>query len=89
MKVLIEFIGYAARKIGREWLWAELAEGGTLRDLISSLASTANASTVEELKVAITRGELLIAVNGRMVSDLDSRLNDGDKILLFPIAAGG
>ena len=89
MKVLVEFIDYAVRKIGREWLWVELAEGETLHDVLSRLASTLDAGTVESLKAALSRGELRIAVNGRIVDSLGSKLSNGDKILVFPIAAGG
>ncbi|MBS7638409.1 MoaD/ThiS family protein [Candidatus Bathyarchaeota archaeon] len=89
MKVLVEFIGYAVRKIGREWLWVELAEGGTLHDVVSRFASTLDASAVESLKAALSTGELRIAVNGRLVDSLGLKLSDGDKILVFPIAAGG
>ncbi|MBS7618144.1 MoaD/ThiS family protein [Candidatus Bathyarchaeota archaeon] len=89
MRVLVEFIGYAVRKIGREWLWVELAEGETLQDVFSRLASTLDASVVESLKEALSREELRIAVNGKIVDSLDLKLSNGDKILVFPIAAGG
>ncbi|MEM1602852.1 MAG: MoaD/ThiS family protein [Candidatus Bathyarchaeia archaeon] len=90
MKVLVEFLGYAARKVGRNWLWVEVNEGETLRDVfLKYLGLRLENEVVEALMNAFMRGEVRVAVNGRVVGSLDAKLNDGDKILVFPIAAGG
>ncbi|MBS7641635.1 MAG: MoaD/ThiS family protein [Candidatus Bathyarchaeia archaeon] len=90
MKVFVEFIGYLARKIGRGWLWVEVCEGDDLRDLfLKRLSSWLEVDIARSLLDAFIRGEVRIAVNGRIVWDLDLKLSDGDRILLFPLAAGG
>ncbi|MEM1538631.1 MAG: MoaD/ThiS family protein [Candidatus Nezhaarchaeales archaeon] len=90
MKALIEFLGYASMKAGREWLWVAIEKGETLYDVfLRRLTSTLDAKTAESLKAAFLRGELRIAVNGRVVDRFDVELNDGDRILVFPMVAGG
>jgi len=90
MKVLIEFIGYVSRKVGNEWLWMEIGGGETLHDLFSKhLALMLDVEVVESLVAMLSRGDIQIAVNGRMVDNLNVKLKDGDKIIVFPMAAGG
>lgn len=90
MKVLVEFIGYLARKIGRGWLWVEIYEGDDLRDLfLKRLSSQLGVDLAGSLLDAFIKGGVRIAVNGRIAWSLDSKLSDGDRIILFPLAAGG
>ncbi len=90
MRVYVEFLGYAAEKVGRRWMWLEAETGCTLGDLFAKhLGSTIGAELANALTEAFTRRELAVAVNGRLVDRLEHVLEDGDRLLVFPIAAGG
>ncbi len=90
MKVYVEFLGYAAEKVGRRWIWLEVETGCTLGDLFTKhLGSIVGVELSRALAEAFARRELVVAVNGRTVDSLEHVLEDGDRLLVFPIAAGG
>jgi len=91
-KVVVEFYGTARQVTGQKDVTIELEEGGTFRDVVRALAAR-----YPELvgNVIQPGGEELqmpnmFNVNAlRVVHDLDTQPQDGDRILLMFVTAGG
>ncbi|MEM2087065.1 MAG: MoaD/ThiS family protein [Thermoproteota archaeon] len=78
MKVEVKYYAWIREEIGeKETL--EFNEGATVREIVKKLV---------EKHTHLVGENFLIAVNGRTV-DLDTCLNEGDVVSVFPPAGGG
>lgn len=72
-------------KIRLEW------NGGTLREMIINIAIRYDTAVLDEL--FDETGEMdrayVLFVNGEMVDDLSSRIEDGDEVVINSMLAGG
>ncbi|MEM0004130.1 MAG: MoaD/ThiS family protein [Desulfurococcaceae archaeon] len=90
MKIYIEFLSWASLKAGRSWMWLEVPGGIKVRDLLLKELPNALGQDVAKVIIdSILNGTLVVLVNGYAIPSLDYDLNDGDKIYLQPLAAGG
>jgi molybdopterin converting factor small subunit len=93
MKILIEFLGALAEKLGKKYLWVELEEKDIeIQDLFQKiLPKTLGKDLGEMLYNLYLRREVIVVVNGVTVLDSSTKLNNGDKILIFAqtLASGG
>jgi molybdopterin converting factor small subunit len=93
MKILIEFLGALAEKLGKKYLWIELEEKDIeIQDLFQKiLPKTLGKDLGEMLYNLYLRREVIVVVNGVTVLDSSTKLNNGDKILIFAqtLASGG
>jgi molybdopterin converting factor small subunit len=93
MKILIEFLGALAEKLGKKYLWVELEEKDIeIQDLFQKILSkTLGKDLGEMLYNLYLRREVIVVVNGVTVLDSSTKLNNGDKILIFAqtLASGG
>ncbi len=83
MNIRLKSFGTLRRDFGKE-TQAEIVEGSSLRDLITSLPK--HELLVDGLKV---KDDVYILLNGRSVDRLDITLKDGDEISLVPAIIGG
>ena len=90
MRVSVEAFPPYRSGLGFKSLTLELADGSTLRDLLTVLArrSAEFQPFAEARKDEWLWGQLLVHVRGEMVR-LDDRLHDGDCLELLPPIAGG
>ena len=94
MMVTVKFIGALRYGSGADELAIDCAEGAPVRELISKIARE-----FPELKQSLIdsqledpRANVLILVNGKEISALDgleTKLKDGDKVVLVPVVHGG
>ena len=95
MTVKVRTIGLLRSLFGRAELDVALPEGGTVADLLASLADAFGeqaASHLVEPKTAAGHPPLRVMVNGRDITVLGGRqavLQDGDEILVLTPIAGG
>jgi molybdopterin converting factor small subunit len=93
MKILIEFLGALAEKLGKKYLWIELEEKDIeIQDLFQKiLPKILGKDLGETLYNLYLRREVIVVVNGVTVLDSSTKLNNGDKILIFAqtLASGG
>jgi len=80
MKITVRFFASYADGLGRSTIELPLAEGGTVRDLMRSIAALPGA--------ALLPPNPLIAVN-QVYAPLSSILATGDEVAVIPPVAGG
>lgn len=90
VKIYVEFIGWASEKAKRPWLWLEVPGRPLLKELFANyLVGVLGEEVANGFLNAFEKGLLRILINGKPVDDLNYILNDGDKVYLLPMAAGG
>jgi molybdopterin converting factor small subunit len=93
MKILIEFLGALAEKLGKKYLWIELEEKDIeIQDLFQKILPKILGKDLGEMLYNLyLRREVIVVVNGVTVLDSSTKLNNGDKILIFAqtLASGG
>ncbi|MCC6016877.1 MAG: hypothetical protein LM582_07535 [Desulfurococcaceae archaeon] len=93
MKILIEFLGALAEKLGKKYLWVELEEKDIeIQDLFQKILPKILGKDLGEILYNLyLRREVIVVVNGVTVLDFSTKLNNGDKILIFAqtLASGG
>jgi molybdopterin converting factor small subunit len=93
MKILIEFLGALAEKLGKKYLWVELEEKDIeIQDLFQKILPKILGKDLGEILYNLyLRREVIVVVNGVTVLDSSTKLNNGDKILIFAqtLASGG
>lgn len=78
MKIEVKYYAWIREEVGeKETL--EVDDGATVREIVKKL---------REKHAGLAGENFLIAVNGRTV-DLDTCLNEGDVVVVFPPAGGG
>uniref|UniRef100_A0A7C2ZVH4 MoaD/ThiS family protein n=1 Tax=Ignisphaera aggregans TaxID=334771 RepID=A0A7C2ZVH4_9CREN len=91
MRILVEFAWAVAEKVGKKYMWVSL-DGEELRieDLfLKVLAKEAGKEIGEVLYKLFIDREILVIVNGVIAVDPGTKLKDGDKVLIQPVASGG
>jgi len=69
----------------------EIKEGETVKDLLNEVANT-NRKFVEagfDFEKQILTGEMSIVLNGKLINALETKISNGDVVILIPILAGG
>jgi molybdopterin synthase sulfur carrier subunit len=94
MAITVKFVGSLRHASGAECLGLDCAENACVRTLISEITEKR-----PELKHSLIDQQLqdprinaLILVNGReinVLNGLETRLNDGDELVLIPVVHGG
>ncbi len=85
---------FSSRKSGHLVLEEHIEEGATIGNLMRKLAEEHQAfgDIVFDIRTDKLSGHVLITLNDRfveMIAGLDTKIQDGDTIRLFPIIAGG
>ncbi|MBC7250529.1 MAG: MoaD/ThiS family protein [Anaerolineae bacterium] len=91
-KVVVEFYGTARHVTGQKEVPLELKEGSTFRDVVKTLAARYPALIGDVIKPSGDELQMpnMFNVNARrVVQDLDTQPEDGDRILLMFVTAGG
>ena len=92
MKINIRVFGSLAPLLGRKHTIL-LDEEATLKTLTNELAKNSGQTRHNYLgDYKITGGDLAIMINGRniaMLDGLDTKLSDGDDVVILPPTAGG
>lgn len=96
MKVKVEYVGHIKNIIGstgEEEI--EIADGSSVADLLLTLSEKYG----ENFKKAIyermgtdVKSNYIVTVNGYLLNQLkgiETKLNDGDRVVLLPIVSGG
>lgn len=85
IRILVKFLGVVKDKVGREEEEYELPDGSTLSELAVKLQKFHQLSLLDPA--------IMVTLNGRGIRQLpkglETRLGEGDVILLFPIISGG
>jgi len=89
VKVLVEFIGPVRELAGRSYLVLELSERVNLAEALEVLTRALGEERSKQLLELLSSRRVNILVNGLAVSDLNVKLNNMDKIYIFPVAFGG
>ncbi len=69
----------------------EIGEGKTVKDLLNKVATT-HKEFVEvafDLQKQKLTGEMAIVLNGQLLNALETKISNGDVVILIPILAGG
>ncbi|MCD6553875.1 MAG: hypothetical protein DRI52_03250 [Chloroflexi bacterium] len=91
-KVVVEFYGTARQVTGQKEVTIELKEGGTFRDVVRALAARYPKLVGDVIQPGGEELQMpnMFNVNARrVVHDLDTQPQDGDRILLMFVTAGG
>lgn len=92
MKLIVEFLGLSRRLAHRKESLVELDDQATLRDIVRHLASRFPALlgpviVPETFDIASSH---MININGRRaVTNLDAKAEDGQRLILMFVEAGG
>lgn len=90
MKLYIEFSWSLAQKIGKKFLWLDTQEDVEIENLFLNLLSSVFGRDLgETLFKLFLDGALLVVVNGTLVTDPSTKLEDGDRVYIQPMAFGG
>lgn len=95
MKVKIQYLGYIRNMLRKEEDEFELDEGTFLSDLLNKLAGIygeAFRREVFEPGLKDVKTGFVVTVNGVLMGQLrgvDTRLNDGDSVILMTLMSGG
>ena len=85
MEVIIRFLSYLSEIVGLKKCLVKVPKNATLKDLINIVKSR----WPQLGNVNLEEGsQLLLLLNGTM-ADPDTKLKDGDEIVIFPPASGG
>ena len=96
MRVTVEYLGYIKQTLGITQAESiELKTEASVRDLLALLAQKHG----EQFKKAVydpqdisLKPYHIIAIDGTMInllSDLDTKLKDGDRVTIMPVVTGG
>ena len=69
----------------------DIGEGETVKDLLNKVATT-HKEFVEvafDLQKQKLTGEMAIVLNGQLLNALETKISNGDVVILIPILAGG
>ena len=96
LKVKVEYLGYIKKKIGSE-REEEVAikENALVADLLSVLSREYGESfrkAVYEPNGIDVKSNFIVTVNGYLLNQLngiETRLKDGDRVVIMPIVSGG
>ena len=95
MKVKIQYLGYIRNMLRKGEDEFELGEGAFLSDLLNKLAGIygeAFRREVFEPGLKDVKTGFVVTVNGVLMGQLlgvDTRLNDGDSVILMTLMSGG
>lgn len=92
MRIFIEFAWSIAEKIGRKYMWINVERGSDVevQDIfLEILPQFIGRELGETLYNLYLNREIIVIINGVIVLDPLMKLNDGDKILIQPLASGG
>lgn len=95
MKVKIQYLGYIRNMLRKEEDEFELDEGTFLSDLLNKLAGIygeAFRREVFEPGLKDVKTGFVVTVNGVLMGQLrgvDTRMNDGDSVILMTLMSGG
>ncbi len=93
MPLIVKLIGALRYALGKRQLSIDCQDGVSIRNLLTQISEDS-----AELKQSLTNQQsepqptTLILVNGKEISvlnGLDTKLHDGDEIVLIPIVHGG
>jgi molybdopterin converting factor small subunit len=90
--VMVEFYGTARQVTRQKEVTIELEEGGTFRDVVRTLAARYPGLIGDVIQPGGEELQMpnMFNVNARqVVKDLDTQPQDGDRILLMFVTAGG
>ncbi|HDQ07078.1 MAG TPA: MoaD/ThiS family protein [Candidatus Bathyarchaeota archaeon] len=95
MKVRVQYFGYIKNLVNKKEEQYELEEGASLSDLLNKLAEVhdeAFRKDVYEPGLKDVKTGFSVTVNGFLMGQLggvDTKLADGDNIILMSLATGG
>ena len=96
LKVTVEYLGYIKQTLGVEQgERAELEDGALVRDLLLLLAEKHGEpfkKAVYEPKGVDLKPHYIVSVNSLLLNQLngiETKLKDGDRIVLMPVVTGG
>ncbi len=96
MKIKVEFLGHVRNVIGsvREE-YVEISEGASIADLLVMLSEKFGEpfqKAIYEKSGADVKSNYIITVNGYLLNQLDgveTKLKNGDNVVILPIVSGG
>ena len=96
MKVTVEYLGYIKQTLGVEQAEkVELEDDALVRDLLLLLAEKHGEpfqKAVYEPKGVDLKPHYILSVNGLLLNQLngiETKLKDGDRVVLMPVVTGG
>ncbi|MCW4045009.1 MAG: MoaD/ThiS family protein [Candidatus Bathyarchaeota archaeon] len=96
MKVTVEYLGYIKQTLGVEQGEnVTLKDDALVRDLLSTLAEKHGElfqKSVYEPKCSDLKPHYIASVNGLLLNQLngiETKLKDGDRVVLMPVVTGG
>ncbi len=89
MKVRVKYYGMASELAGIKEELIEIDGKPTLRQLISALPSKSKANLSSLLKDGVLREDLRIALNHKIVEDMDIEVAEDSTIAFLPPSSGG
>lgn len=89
MKVRVKYYGVASELAGIKEELIEIDGRPTLRQIINTLPSKSKASLNSLLRGGMLMEGLRIALNHKIVDDMDVEVDDGSTIAFLPPSSGG
>ncbi|MBE0512871.1 MoaD/ThiS family protein [Candidatus Bathyarchaeota archaeon] len=95
MKVRVRYLGYIKNMLKKSEDELELIEGASLSDLLNKLAGIhgeAFRKEVYEIGLKDVKTGFVVTVDGVLLGQLrgvDTRLNEGDNVILMTLMSGG
>jgi len=90
VRIYIEFSWFLAQKTGRKFVWLDIDGDSKIEDLfLKILPPVIGKEFGETLFKLFLNGGILVIVNGVLVVDPSTKLKDGDRIYIQPLAFGG
>lgn len=95
LKVRVQYLGFIKNMLNKKEEHFELEEGASLSDLLNKLAGIHGApfrKEVYEPGVKKIKTGFSVTINGIFIGqlgDLDSKLSDGDNVILMSLMTGG
>jgi len=95
MRVTVEYLGFVRILLGKRGETFELEDGAPLAQLLSRIASTYGEAFMKEVYepgMKDLKPGFVASVNGILTGQLrglETRLKDGDHVILMPFASGG
>ena len=95
MKVKVHYLGLVKTYVKKTQEEVELPEGSLLKDLLNKLASKFGSpfsqEVYEQTKKEV-KATFMILINGILMGQLegiDTKLRDGDSVMIMPLMTGG
>jgi len=93
MPLTLKFVGALRQISGKTQLAVDFQEGMSLKDLVTKISQeTPRLEKTFSDQLNDSRSSALILINGREISvlnGLETKLNEGDKIVFIPVVHGG